>query len=143
MLSPARGFLMEKSTAQALPVLQQINASELKASHERPMQLCWWGGSSSLSQLRHRTLRSKYKRAALPPPNHFTPSFLSIFSKILTISFHCEDGICRIRLGEMLRQWTRTPCQYWIEKDSEDVWQYDRRLQVREEAGIPTGGFSR
>lgn len=40
MLPLARGFLIEKSMAQALPVLQQINASELKASHEWPMQLC-------------------------------------------------------------------------------------------------------
>jgi hypothetical protein len=40
MLSPARGFLIEKPTVQALPVLQQINASELKASHEKLMQLC-------------------------------------------------------------------------------------------------------
>jgi hypothetical protein len=47
----------------------------------------------------------KYKRPALPYPNYFPPSSLSIFSlEILTILYHCKDGIYRIRLSEILQR---------------------------------------
>lgn len=129
----ARGFLIEKSTAQALPVLQQINASELKASHE-----------SAHASAAPSDPPFKYKKAApsLLQTTSLPASFPFFQTPLPTLS-HREDGICSIRLGEMLRQWTRTPCQYWFEKDSKDVWQFYHGLQVSEEAGIPTGGFAR
>lgn len=64
MLPPARGFLIEKSTVQALPILQQINTSELKASHERLMQLCEMDPGRFAAAPSDPP--SKYKKAATP-----------------------------------------------------------------------------
>jgi hypothetical protein len=86
MLSPARGFLMEKSTAQALPVLQQINASDLKASHESAHATVLVGWILEVLQLRHPTLRSSIRRQHPPSSKLLPPSLLSIFPNTLTHS---------------------------------------------------------
>jgi hypothetical protein len=69
----ARGFLIEKSTAQALPVLQQINASELKASHESAHATVLVGWILEVLQLRHPTLYSSIRRQ-YPPSSKLLPS---------------------------------------------------------------------
>lgn len=69
----ARGFLIEKSTAQALPVLQQINASDLKASHESAHATMLVGWILEVLQLRHPTLRSSIRRQR-PSSSKLLPS---------------------------------------------------------------------
>lgn len=76
----ARGFLIEKSTAQALPVLQQINASELKASHESAHAIVLVGVDPRGFAAAPSDPPFKYKKAApsllqttsSQPPFHFS-----------------------------------------------------------------------
>ena len=77
--------------------------------------------------------------AALHPLNYFPRNFLSIPSNILTISFRCEAGICRVR---------RRSCDHeralhttiGVERTQETRSNSTAASELREEVGIPSIG---
>jgi hypothetical protein len=88
----ARGFLIEKSTAQALPVLQRVNMAELKASHENAHAIVLVGLILESVGAAPSDPPFKYKKAApsllqttsSQPPFHFSkhPYPLNLIAKM-------------------------------------------------------------